>query len=104
MKHGGGRRQRRWARRKLWTTLYPHCFERQSAVTHKNLLKTALIQSFGKAGVEEVREAVMQRPEILQREFKGQRYVTTEDVLKEEQDIVDFVRAGQGHAQQAGRR
>ncbi|MGB6725054.1 MAG: MobF family relaxase, partial [Terracidiphilus sp.] len=78
------------------------CFERQSAVTHKNLLKTALIQSFGKAGVEEVREAVMQRPEILQREFKGQRYVTTEDVLKEEQDIVDFVQQGRGTRSKLG--
>jgi conjugative relaxase-like TrwC/TraI family protein len=78
------------------------CFERQSAVTHKNLLKTALIQSFGKASVEEVRGAVMERPEILQREFKGQRYVTTQDVLKEEQGIVDFVRSGRGTRSKLG--
>jgi hypothetical protein len=79
-----------------------HCFERQSTVTHKNFLKTALIQSFGKANVEDLRSAVMERGDILQREFGGQRYVTTEDVLKEERDIVDFVRSGQATRSKLG--
>jgi conjugative relaxase-like TrwC/TraI family protein len=70
-----------------------HCFERDSTVTQKNLLKTALIQSFGKASVEDVRAAAL-RDDILQKERGGHRYVTTREVLKEECDITNFVRLG----------
>jgi len=80
------------------------CFERESAVTQKNLLKTALIQSFGKASVEDVRNAVMERDGILQRDFKGQHYITTREALKEERDIIEFRAGRQGDAQQAGRK
>jgi conjugative relaxase-like TrwC/TraI family protein len=79
-----------------------HCFERESTVTHKNLLKTALIQGFGKASVEDVRNAVMERGDVLQREFKGQRYVTTQDVLQEERDITNFVKSGRGTRSKLG--
>ena len=79
-----------------------HSFERESTVTQKNLLKTALIQSFGNASVEDVRGAVMERPDILQREFKGQRYVTTRGVLQEERDIIDFVKTGRGTRRKLG--
>jgi conjugative relaxase-like TrwC/TraI family protein len=79
-----------------------HCFERESTVTHKNLLKTALIQSFGKASVEDVRGAVMERADILQREWDGKRYVTTENVLKEERGILDFVRSGRATRSKLG--
>ncbi len=79
-----------------------HCFERQSTVTQKNLLKTALIQSFGRAGIEDIRNAVMDRGDILQRELNGQLYATTEEVLREERDIVDFVRAGRGTRSKLG--
>src|SRR6202020_1830533 len=37
------------------------CFEQESAVTQKNLLKTVLIQSFGRASVEDVRTALLDR-------------------------------------------
>jgi conjugative relaxase-like TrwC/TraI family protein len=80
-----------------------HCFERQSTVTHKNLLKTALIQSFGKASAEDIRNAVMERGNILHREFQGQNYVTTQDVLDEERNIIDFVRKGRGTRSKLGR-
>jgi conjugative relaxase-like TrwC/TraI family protein len=79
-----------------------HCFERESTVSQKKLLKTALIQSFGKASVEDVRSAVIERDDILQREFNGQRYITTRDVLKEERDIVDFVRSGRATRSKLG--
>jgi conjugative relaxase-like TrwC/TraI family protein len=79
-----------------------HCFERESTVTQKNLLKTALIQSFGKASVEDVRNAVMEREDVLQRGFRGQRYVTTRDVLEEEREITNFVRAGRGTRSKLG--
>jgi conjugative relaxase-like TrwC/TraI family protein len=79
-----------------------HCFERESTVTQKNLLKTALIQSFGKASVEDVRSAVIDRGDILQREFKGHPYVTTRGVLQEECDITDFVRSGKATRDKLG--
>jgi len=78
------------------------CFERESTVTQKNLLKTALIQSFGKASVEDVRGAVMERDGILQRDFKGYAYVTTRDVLQEERDITNFVRFGKATRDKLG--
>jgi len=57
-----------------------HCFERQSTETHKNLLKTALTQSYGKASVEDIRNEVMERGDILHRQWSGQHYVTTEEI------------------------
>ena len=79
-----------------------HCLERESAVTQKRLLKTALLQSLGKASVEDVRSAVLERSGVLQRDFNGQSYITTRDVLKEEQDIVGFVRAGRATSRKLG--
>lgn len=78
-----------------------HSFERESAVTQKNLLKTALIQSYGKASVAEVKSAAT-REEILQKDWKGQRYVTTRDVLREERDMVNFVRSGKATRDKLG--
>ena len=78
-----------------------HCFERESTVTQKNLLKTALIQSFGKASVADVRSAAM-RDDVLQKDFAGQRYVTTRDVLKEERDMTNFVRLGKATRDKLG--
>jgi conjugative relaxase-like TrwC/TraI family protein len=79
-----------------------HCFERQSTETHKNLLKTALTQSFGKAAPEDIRNEVMERGDILHREWGGQHYVTTEDVRAEERNIIDFVREGRGTRSKLG--
>jgi conjugative relaxase-like TrwC/TraI family protein len=78
------------------------CFERESAVPQKQLLKTALIQGFGKASVEDVRTALLDREGVLQRDFKGRRYITTRDVLQEETDITDFVRNGKATRSKLG--
>jgi conjugative relaxase-like TrwC/TraI family protein len=72
-----------------------HSFERASAITKKNLLKTALIQSFGKASVADVqREA--KREGILHRNKNGQEFVTTRNVLLEELAMTNFARDGKG--------
>ncbi len=70
-----------------------HCFERSSAVTKKKLLETALIHSFGKGSVKDVRNAAL-RDSILYNDVKGKRYVTTKDVLREELDMINFARHG----------
>jgi conjugative relaxase-like TrwC/TraI family protein len=72
-----------------------HCFERQSAVPEKELLKIALIHSVGTASVNEVQDE-LSRPNILRREKAGAIYATTKDVLREEIAMSDFVREGRG--------
>ncbi len=78
-----------------------HCFERSSAVTKKKLLETALIHSFGKASVKDVRSAAL-RDSILHNDRNGRRYVTTKDVLLEEQGMIDFARHGRATRDKLG--
>ena len=78
-----------------------HCFERASAVTKKKLLETALIHSFGTASVKDVRSAAL-RDSILHNDRNGRRYVTTRDVLREEQDMIDFARYGKATRDKLG--
>lgn len=78
-----------------------HCFERESAVTEKTLLKTALLHGFGTASVADVKRAA-RRDGILQRDWNGQRYVTTREVLREERDMTNFVRSGKATRERLG--
>jgi len=78
-----------------------HCFERSSAVTKKKLLETALIHSYGKASVKDVRNAAL-RDSILHNDKNGRRYVTTRDVLREEQDMIDFAKHGRATRDKLG--
>ena len=72
-----------------------HCYERQSAIPEKELLKTALIQSVGNASVGQIR-VELNRDNVLLREKNGIRYATTKEVLKEELDMTAFAREGRG--------
>jgi conjugative relaxase-like TrwC/TraI family protein len=72
-----------------------HCYERQSAVPEKELLKTALIHSVGNASVGEIR-AELDRDNVLVRDKGGIRYATTKEVLREELDMTKFAREGRG--------
>ena len=78
-----------------------HVFERSSTVTKKKLLETALIHSFGKASVKDVRNSAL-RDSILHNDKNGRRYVTTRDVLREEQDMIDFVKHGRATRDKLG--
>jgi conjugative relaxase-like TrwC/TraI family protein len=78
-----------------------HCFVRESAVTKKKLLETALIHSYGKASVIEVRNSAL-RDSILHNDKNGRRYVTTRDVLREEQDMIDFAKQGRATRDKLG--
>jgi conjugative relaxase-like TrwC/TraI family protein len=78
-----------------------HCFERASVVTRERLLETALIHGLGTAGVAEVKSAAM-RDDILRKERGGRGYVTTKDVLREERDMTNFVRAGKATRDKLG--
>ena len=72
-----------------------HCYERQSAVPEKELLKTALIHSVGSASVGEI-HAELNRDNVLVREKGGIRYATTKEVVREELDMTQFAREGRG--------
>jgi conjugative relaxase-like TrwC/TraI family protein len=79
-----------------------HCFERGSAIPEKKLLQTALIQGVGAASVDEIKGEIA-RENVIRRERLGQRWVTTEQVLREEIAMTDFARNGKGrHARLGG--
>jgi conjugative relaxase-like TrwC/TraI family protein len=78
-----------------------HCFERGSAIPEKRLLQTALTQGVGAANVNEVKEQLA-REDVIRRERLGQRWITTKAVLKEEIDMIDFVREGRGRFRRLG--
>jgi conjugative relaxase-like TrwC/TraI family protein len=78
-----------------------HCFERGSAIPEAKLLQTALTQSVGSAGVAEIREQLA-RDNVIRRERLGQRWVTTQEVLREEISMTDFVREGKGRYARLG--
>jgi conjugative relaxase-like TrwC/TraI family protein len=78
-----------------------HCFERGSAIPEKKLLQTALIQGVGAASVDEIKGEVS-RGNVLRRERLGQKWVTTEEVLREEIAMTDFVRNGKGRYAKLG--
>jgi conjugative relaxase-like TrwC/TraI family protein len=70
-----------------------HCLERASTVPQKKFLETALTHSFGKASVEQVKNAA-KRDGIIDKERDGTRYITTRAVHQEEIDMTNFVRGG----------
>jgi conjugative relaxase-like TrwC/TraI family protein len=72
-----------------------HSFERSSAVTEKELLKTALIHSVGSAGVSDIQQE-LSRPNILLADKGRITYATTKEVWLEEISLRDFVREGRG--------
>jgi conjugative relaxase-like TrwC/TraI family protein len=72
-----------------------HCFERGSAIPEKKLLQTALTQGVGAASVDEIKGEIA-RENVLRRQRLGQRWVTTQEVLREEIAMTDFARSGKG--------
>jgi conjugative relaxase-like TrwC/TraI family protein len=78
-----------------------HCFERGSAITEKQVLRTALTQSVGAASVNEVKEQLA-RENVVGRNRLGQRWVTTKEVLQEEIEMIDFARNGKGRRYKLG--
>jgi conjugative relaxase-like TrwC/TraI family protein len=78
-----------------------HCFERNSVVTERELLKTALIHSVGNASVEDV-TAQLARADLIRKSKLGQNYVTTKAVRQEEMRMTAFARDGRGKHKRLG--
>ncbi len=73
-----------------------HCLERESVVSERKLLSEALRYGIGSVGLAELQAEYASRTNIIRREREGQTIVTTREVLREEQQMVDGVVAGRG--------
>ncbi len=72
-----------------------HCFEREAVVPERNLLATALRRGLGDVTINDV-ELQLEPHGVLNRDLLGRKMVTTKGVLKEEQAVLEFARAGRG--------
>ncbi len=73
-----------------------HKLERQSVVSEKRLLESALRQGVGSVSVESVKSALLNRDDVLTRERDGRKFNTTREVLAEEKEMLNFERFGRG--------
>lgn len=80
-----------------------HSFERQSVVSEKELMATALRHGVGSVTVEGVRREAA-RGEILKQNLDGERsFTTTRAVLAEEKACIDAVKKGRGKCAPLGK-
>ncbi len=72
-----------------------HVFERQSVVPERKLLAEAIKRSIGQASLAAVEQAFSQA-DVIVKDHRGRRMVTTPAVLGEEQRYLRFAREGRG--------
>jgi ATP-dependent exoDNAse (exonuclease V) alpha subunit len=70
-----------------------HCFERASIVTDKELLRQALRSGVGDVDVERVKRQLL-RDEFITESVSGRQWLTTKEVLAEENRLIAFVQDG----------
>jgi hypothetical protein len=68
--------------------------ERASEVAERRLLATALEHVVGRAGIESVRAALAEHPDVLHAEIGGEKRLTTRAVLDEESAMFKIIREG----------
>jgi len=73
-----------------------HHLERASVVEEKKLLTTALNYGLGSVTLEGLEKALTKNKEVLRKHLKGESFITTRQVLKEEQRMIALARAGRG--------
>ena len=76
-----------------------HSFERNSTLSEKRLMETALRYGVGRVSVERVKHEISDQKKqgtIISGSQNGQQYVTTRAVLNEEKQMIDFAREGRG--------
>ena len=71
-----------------------HHLERDSVVTVKRLMEVALREGFGKLCPNALEDAILVHDNLILVDRDNQTYATTKQVLKEEQDIINFTRKG----------
>ena len=70
-----------------------HCFEKESLVPERELVRVALLHGLGSVSAEEVRPE-LDRQGVLTGEMDGRRMATTRDVQQEEAYIVTWASQG----------
>jgi conjugative relaxase-like TrwC/TraI family protein len=73
-----------------------HGFERQSVVSEKRLIATALKRGYGSVGVDEVKRSFALESALIRRQKDQQNLVTTKEVLAEEAAVIGYARDGRG--------
>lgn len=77
------------------------CFERTAVVPERTLLTEALKRGVGTSSPEAMIELVSREP-LVRRDRAGRSYVTTQEVLAEEQRMLAFAREGRGTCRPLG--
>ena len=72
-----------------------HCFERESVVAERELVRVALLYGLGQVTAEEVR-AELPAHGVMSGEKDGRLMVTTEEVHRQERFLTAFAQAGRG--------
>lgn len=80
-----------------------HGFERKSVLPERTLLADALKRGIGKLSIATT-ERTVQEQNLLTADQDGRRWVTTREVLAEEQKMIKFARSGRGTQLRLGNR
>jgi conjugative relaxase-like TrwC/TraI family protein len=72
-----------------------HCFERSSVVASREVLAESLRLGLG-AITPETAQAALKEAGVIVRNYRGRAMATTPQVLKEEQEMLDYARSGRG--------
>lgn len=73
-----------------------HCLSRQSVATEQEVLKASLERGMGFVTVDELKQELATRSDLIVRNHDGQRLVTSLTVLREEQEMLSFAAGGIG--------
>ena len=73
-----------------------HCYERASVVTDRELLREALRYGVGSVEASQVKRQLL-RDEFVHKENAGRQWFTTQAILAEEGQLINFVRDGKGN-------
>ncbi len=92
---GGGTEGNSGAKREAVDHAISHCFEQKSVMPERMLMAEALKHSVGRAAPESVIQEFGRRP-LLSAAYEGRKFVTTPEVLDEEQQMIRFARDGRG--------
>lgn len=98
---GAARRGNEWdataAAREAVAYAVRHCFERKSAVNEREFHEVAYRRAFGRSSVDAVDVAIAASP-FIRREIRGETWLTTKEVLAEEQRMIDFATETRGRS------
>jgi conjugative relaxase-like TrwC/TraI family protein len=73
-----------------------HLFRFDAVITESRLREAALKMSYGKATPGQIADAIRKRPELVERTYEGNTYITTREAIQEERFLVQFAKEGHG--------